>query len=56
MKVQLEKGRRTEAAYVPPRSAHQSLEDVATPLEGTDAVLNKLRQLSDPAGTLAANG
>jgi len=51
IKVKLSKGRRTESAYVPPATARASLDDVVSPLEGQDAVLSKLRRLSDPEVT-----
>ncbi len=46
---QLDGGRRTETAYVPPPSAHDPIEDSsASASEVSDGVLNKLRQLADP--------
>jgi len=55
--VKLDGGRRTEAAYVPPPSANDPLEDlaVADP-NNTDSVLNKLRALSDPEVTGVERG
>jgi hypothetical protein len=49
--VKLEGGRRTEAAYVPPPSLHQPGDDATAPKEGSDAILNRLRALSDPEVT-----
>jgi tetratricopeptide (TPR) repeat protein len=49
--VKLGNGRRTETAYVSPPSAQQPGEDATPPQEGSDAVLNKLRALSDPEVT-----
>jgi hypothetical protein len=49
--VKLENGRRTTAAYVPPPEALNPPEEVKVPSSGTDAILNKLRMMSDPEVT-----
>jgi hypothetical protein len=55
--VKLDDGRRTEAAYVPPPSANEPVEDVAAVgPDSNDAVLNKLRALSDPEVTGVERG
>ena len=46
--IDLEGGRRTETAYVPPAGAHRPLEDVTDRQDGTLEVMNKLRALADP--------
>jgi len=53
--VKLEAGRRTEAAYVAPPEALQQQEDISTS-RGLDAVMTKLRILSDPEITGFAAG
>ncbi|MFO0881136.1 MAG: hypothetical protein U0840_27750 [Gemmataceae bacterium] len=52
----LDKGRRTEAAFVPPPSAHNPVEDISKPVETSDEVLNKLRALADPEVTAFERG
>jgi hypothetical protein len=49
--VKLEDGRRTQAAYVPPRSAQEPPEPSAGVLAGPDSILNQLRNLADPEVT-----
>src|SRR5262249_24239625 len=52
----LDKGRRTEAAYVPPAAVHQAHSDSTSPLESQDSVLNRIRVLSDPEITGVERG
>src|SRR5437588_564328 len=58
--VKLQDGRRTEAAYVPPPSAHLAMDESAgstsSMREDSDAVLNKLRSLADPEVTGVERG
>jgi hypothetical protein len=55
--VKLDAGRRTEAAYVPPPSASEPLEDAATAsADNNDSVFNKLRALADPEVTRLEHG
>jgi tetratricopeptide (TPR) repeat protein len=55
--VKLDGGRRTQAAYVPPPQVSEPLEDTATAsIDSNDAVLNKLRALSDPEVTGVERG
>ena len=51
IKVKLEQGRRTEAAYVPPPSAQKKPDTAATAPDNPDKVLHKLRVLADPEVT-----
>jgi len=55
--VKLDKGRRSEAAYVPPPSAHLNMESPAiTPTDDGNAVMSKLRALADPEITGVERG
>jgi hypothetical protein len=55
VKIQLDGGRRTEAAYVAPPGTQQALEE-AVAVAGTDQVMNQLRSLADPEVTEVERG
>ncbi len=51
IKVKLENGRRTEAAYVPPPGAQKKPDTAPVQLDSPDKVLHQLRVLADPEVT-----
>src|SRR5262249_62143696 len=55
IKLKLDKGRRTETAYVPPRESQQAPEPPAA-VERPDKVRHQLRVLADPGGTGTSRG
>jgi tetratricopeptide (TPR) repeat protein len=56
IKIKLDGGRRTEAAYVAPPNAHKSSEDDTLVVENHDKVLHKLRMMADPELTGVGHG